>query len=1642
MAIKTVHITSQDIQAIATIVQAEAANILAAGYTLREAYGTIIDVIINRAAANTYSIYENSSIQNIINAKKVVNSEDVYQFSALQGSSNGLWTGLASPDSLTIQYVKDHLADRISGTGSSVGFATHYFNETRANPDWEENFTNTTGVGQNPYDANGNQLGPSDNIKSHTFGNPVRDSGALEPLPNDYIIEADLNGDLAIGVGETSPEFDNTDTSDKLSGNFNSNLDDRNIPIPGHKPDVPSVTAEEMNAIAPDAGSANGGDNDGDTKDAEYVEDIKAQFETSKNRGSPLALDIDGLDGVELTSLHSVNSVYWDIDNDGFAEASGFITGGDGLLAIDLNEDGIINNSTELFGNQTGYSNGFLALAAYDSNADGVITAGDAYYNDLIVWIDNSNDGYSQADELYTLGELLITSINLAYTDVNYTISGNEILQESTFTINGNTRTIVDAYFSYSNVNTVYNRDFILDYRTMFLPAQSGCGELAALHIAMSIDNTGAGNLLNLVSSFNGKTFAQIFDSTTNTLDAVRDIMYRWAGVDGVSPTARGPLIDGRSLGFLESLMGQPFIQRGIYTNPVGWEAAGDLNDAFTMALNNFYARLVAQSAGGELFEGDWYYDIATDSIKDVTGLNQTNLDALETEASGLANTAARQVFWENVVRMVEYTVGTSNLDSGDLVALQTAITDSDTTLDLEDDILPALPFQRDIGVAESGTSGDDTLNGSSADDMLDGVAGNDVVNGLGGNDKIYGGNGNDTLNGGAGHDTLNGNNNDDILYGDIGDDYMLGGSGADEYLYNLGDGTDTIIDAGGADKLTFGAGIDINDLAFTRTGSTDLIIDIDTGSATGRIYVEDHFKSGYELDSLYFNDLSSFTFTNVNWTMSGTAGNDTLYGAQGNTGDADTIYGLAGNDYIEGYLGEDTLYGGDGDDIIHGGGVLNTYYGETDANILIGDAGNDKIYGSYGNDEITGGTGNDTLTGRLGDDSYYFNLDDGNDTITEQDSGTAGIDTLYLGAGIAATDVSFVRQGTYDLKILINGGQNGSILVVNQFSTAGGTGALEYVELDDTTVIDLTTMSFGQIGTSAGETLHGNNSGSGSPDDTIYGEGGNDIIYGYLGADDLHGGDGNDTIHVGHTVNTYYGKTTTNRAYGDAGDDNLYGSYGVDHIYGGTGDDYMMGRYGNDHYYFNRGEGTDEIEEIGFVSGGAEVDTLHLGPTIDADDLTYVRDGNYNFKILISGGSGGTINVTDQFNSGAGNGGLEYIKLSDNSQITLGSLDFVLNGTSSGETLHGAQINSAGNDTIYALGGNDIVGGYLGADYIYGGDGNDTLYAYTNVNINTDTSSNWLYGEDGADTLHGSGGADTLDGGIGNDTLNGNNGDDTLIGGAGDDGMAGHAGNDTYRYSAGLDTVTDTSGTDTLFIEGSTTVNDITFSSVSTYNTKITVSASVDEITVVNLRHGTAANHVDFIEFADGFKTSLPDYATWTNGTTGADTLTGTSGDNTIIGFAGADTLDGAGGADDIHGGAGNDVLYGGAGADLLHGGVDDDTLYGQDGLDTLFGGAGADTFVFETATAFNNVDVIKDFSTAQNDVLDLSDLLGGFDPLNDAITDFVWITESAGNSNVFVDRDGLGGTYSLTAIATLSNTTGLTDEAALLANGHLLAA
>ncbi|MBU1210908.1 MAG: type I secretion C-terminal target domain-containing protein [Alphaproteobacteria bacterium] len=52
----------------------------------------------------------------------------------------------------------------------------------------------------------------------------------------------------------------------------------------------------------------------------------------------------------------------------------------------------------------------------------------------------------------------------------------------------------------------------------------------------------------------------------------------------------------------------------------------------------------------------------------------------------------------------------------------------------------------------------------------------------------------------------------------------------------------------------------------------------------------------------------------------------------------------------------------------------------------------------------------------------------------------------------------------------------------------------------------------------------------------------------------------------------------------------------------------------------------------------------------------------------------------------------------------------------------------------------------------------------------------------------------------------------------------------------------------------------------------------------------------------------------------------------------------------------------------------------------DRGLGRRGQDSFVFESATAFNDIDIITDFDTGSGDMLDISDILDGlYDPMMD---------------------------------------------------------
>ncbi|MCB2051056.1 MAG: VWA domain-containing protein [Novosphingobium sp.] len=121
-----------------------------------------------------------------------------------------------------------------------------------------------------------------------------------------------------------------------------------------------------------------------------------------------------------------------------------------------------------------------------------------------------------------------------------------------------------------------------------------------------------------------------------------------------------------------------------------------------------------------------------------------------------------------------------------------------------------------------------------------------------------------------------------------------------------------------------------------------------------------------------------------------------------------------------------------------------------------------------------------------------------------------------------------------------------------------------------------------------------------------------------------------------------------------------------------------------------------------------------------------------------------------------------------------------------------------------------------------------------------------------------------------------------------------------------------------------------------------------------------------------------------------------------------------------------GDDTLSGGAGDDLIFGQEGHDVISGGAGNDVLYGGSGNDVFLFENLA--DGIDAIMDFEAG--DILDVSALLVGYDAVTDAITDFVFKTESAGDTAIFVDANGSGNIANATQIAVLDDVTGLDIE------------
>jgi VCBS repeat-containing protein len=834
------------------------------------------------------------------------------------------------------------------------------------------------------------------------------------------------------------------------------------------------------------------------------AEDIEDDFNPGSarriRRTDPLALDLNHDRQINTSSLED-SQAYFDMDNSGTNERTGWISDGDGLLVVDENKDGKIDNIDELFGNSE--VEGYTELRnKFDSNDDNVIDNKDERFNELKVWIDN-DDGISEDGELKTLSELNITSINLDNKDTSIETNGNEIFKTSTFTQNGNEYLSGDLNFAVNNRDINMNRfknddgNFESDYENFVLPTLRGSGEV--------VDTTFA-----YESNDKLKLLAQNMMDDSSAYKNFEEFIKEWTGLNSVHEQYG---IDRNSINIddkewiLETLNGfnffKPSIEEAYENNTTSGNSyeTSYIEEQYHSTLNKNFVAFSLQSCYKDKFAGG-YYSVNEDKF-------------IVEDKTKLLNSIAS--FYNQNLSFEEKVIFTS------------------TYLSLEDD----------ISIISDTLISHITHEDNKA--FLEKVFNENIVLSMFQNN--FNGSDNDEIVFGTAYDnTLNTNGGDDTLLGSNGDDKLYGGSGDDIYIYNLGDGDDIIDDSDGTDKIVFGENISQEDLDFA-IDKLDLVITIDDKSS---MTLKDYFNPSKS------NSVEKFVFDNNEVSVESLL----LFEANvlGGSGD-DTLYGTVIDNILRGNSGDDILYGGYGDDVYHynvgdghdiiedvsgtdkiifGEGInkddvqyekiennLKIILSNTDSITIngwfsgissyeierlefsngdvitpeqlsklflnrIGTNEDNILYGNEVDNILEGKKGDDYLIGGAGNDIYKFNLGDGNDTIND----ISGVDKIVFGEGIEKNDVRFEAVTHNNLKIIIN--ENNSIIIEN--------GLDDFTKIETLEFSNAETLTYNEIKYDE-HLINGTDS-----NDTIYGLWGNDSIIGGKGDDYLEGLSGNDT--------------------------------------------------------------------------------------------------------------------------------------------------------------------------------------------------------------------------------------------------------------------------------------------------------------------------------------------------------------------------------------------------------------------------------------------------------------------------------------------------------------------------------------------------
>jgi len=314
-------------------------------------------------------------------------------------------------------------------------------------------------------------------------------------------------------------------------------------------------------------------------------------------------------------------------------------------------------------------------------------------------------------------------------------------------------------------------------------------------------------------------------------------------------------------------------------------------------------------------------------------------------------------------------------------------------------------------------------------------------------------------------------------------------------------------------------------------------------------------------------------------------------------------------------------------------------------------------------------------------------------------------------------------------------------------------------------------------------------------------------------------------------------------------------------------------------------------------------------------------------------------------------------------------------------------------------------------------------------VNSKPSAAEDYVYGWLGADIINTGGGNDTIEwwAGDGNDDINGGSGTDTLD-------VKGFGAAVSIRADGGDALVqrdTETVRIDNverirLNMDGggeeSVRIEDLSGTDVKKVGVDFGADFDEDHVEI----HGTGGDdQIDIVNAGTGLNIDglAADIKLRHFDEFDSLTVKGFGGDDRIDASSVEDApqvmLDGGNGKDELRGGDNEDWLFGGKHADFLAGGKGGDFLWGDRGADQMKGGSGGDTFAFSDEVEKGKADTILDFKSGIDFIGLANDL---FDPIGGSLdadefrkgteaqdaNDFFIYHKSTGR--LFFDADGSG--------------------------------